>query len=59
MLVAANLVATIVRFVLYRRWVFRGRPGRSPGRDGSAPPGAGNQEAALVRLAASPGGDAR
>lgn len=56
-LVAANLAATIVRFGLYRRWVFRGRRDRLPGRDGSAPPGA--REAASAGLAACPGGDAR
>ena len=27
MLVAANLVATVVRFTLYRGWVFRGARG--------------------------------
>jgi putative flippase GtrA len=29
-LVSANLVATIVRFGLYRRWVFRGQGRRGP-----------------------------
>jgi hypothetical protein len=28
-LVAANLVATVVRFALYRAWVFRGHGGRA------------------------------
>jgi putative flippase GtrA len=55
-LVAANLVATIVRFGLYRRWVFRGR---SPGRDGRVPPGAVTREPAWNWLAAGQGGDAR
>ena len=39
-LIAANLVATVIRFLLYRHWVF-GRPKRAPG---SWPdPGAGHQ----------------
>ena len=29
MLIAANLAATVIRFVLYRHWVF-GRPRRAP-----------------------------
>ena len=29
MLIAANLVATVIRFLLYRHWVF-GRPKRAP-----------------------------
>jgi putative flippase GtrA len=58
-LVAASLAATVVRFVLYRQWVFRGRRDRAPGRDGSAPPGAKSGEPAAVRVAACPGGDAR
>jgi hypothetical protein len=58
-LVAANLAATVVRFVLYRQWVFRGRRDRAPGRDGSAPPAAETGEPAAVRVAACPGGDAR
>jgi hypothetical protein len=28
-LIAANLVATVIRFLLYRHWVF-GRPKRAP-----------------------------
>ncbi len=39
-LIAANLVATVLRFVLYRHWVFRGSrhasQGRSGDRDGAA-----------------------
>jgi putative flippase GtrA len=58
-LVAANLAATVVRFWLYRQWVFGARRDRSPGRAGSAPPGADTRETAFVRVAASPGGDAR
>jgi putative flippase GtrA len=58
-LVAANLAATVVRFGLYRQWVFRGRRDRSPGRDGSSPPGPEIREPAAVRLAACPGGDTR
>ena len=41
-LVAANLVATVVRFALYRAWVFRGHGGRVPGshpRPPGRPPG--------------------
>ncbi len=36
-LVAANLAATVVRFVLYRTWVFRGHGGRAgpPARQAS------------------------
>jgi putative flippase GtrA len=38
-LVSANLVATVVRFGLYRAWVFRGRAGRSgPTARHAAPP---------------------
>ena len=40
MLVAANLTATLVRFGLYRTWVFRHpRPGSPPGRAVTGPPG--------------------
>jgi putative flippase GtrA len=45
-LVAANLVATIVRFALYRRWVFRGHGGRDgrPARQASSPARAAGPE---------------
>jgi hypothetical protein len=38
-LVVANLVATVVRFALYRSWVFRGHGGRAgpPARPPSPP----------------------
>ena len=39
-LIAANLVATVIRFLLYRHWVF-GRPKRAP--DAWPDPGAGHQ----------------
>ena len=46
-LIAANLVATVIRFLLYRHWVFGGsrrapgtRPGAMPGARSSAWPGA-------------------
>jgi putative flippase GtrA len=40
-LVLANLLATMSRFVLYRGWVFAGGPGsRRPGRHGAGIPGA-------------------
>jgi len=58
-LVAANLAATIVRFGLYRSWVFRGPRDGSPDRYGNAPYRAGNQDAASVWSAAGPGGDSR
>jgi putative flippase GtrA len=45
-LVAANLVATVVRFALYRSWVFRGHGGRAgpPARQASAPERAAGPE---------------
>jgi len=45
-LVAANLVATVIRFALYRSWVFRGRGGRErpPGRHASSPSRAAGPE---------------
>jgi len=58
-LVAASLAATVVRFGLYRQWVFRGGQDRSRGLDGSAPRDAETREAASVRVAVCPGGDAR
>ena len=44
-LVAANLAATLVRFALYRNWVF-GSP-----RGGGAPPETSPPEAALPEIA--------
>jgi len=45
-LVAANLAATVIRFLLYRGWVFRGHGGRvgRPARLPSAPPRAARPE---------------
>jgi putative flippase GtrA len=45
-LVAANLAATVVRFALYRNWVFRGRGGRAgpPPRQASPPARAADPE---------------
>jgi putative flippase GtrA len=44
-LVAANLVATVVRFALYRSWVFRGRARRRwPARQASSPSRAAGPE---------------
>ena len=40
MLIAANLVATVIRFLLFRHWVF-GRPERAP--DTWPDPAAGRQ----------------
>jgi len=47
-LVMANLVATVVRFALYRGWVFRGHGGRAgrPARQPSPPPRAARPETA-------------
>ena len=45
-LVAANLVATVVRFALYRSWVFRGA-------STAAPPAARSQPAVLARSSAT------
>jgi putative flippase GtrA len=47
-LVAANLVATVVRFALYRGWVFRGHGGRAgpPARQPSPPARATRPETA-------------
>jgi putative flippase GtrA len=47
-LVAANLVATVVRFTLYRGWVFRGHGGRAgpPARQPSPPAPAARPETA-------------
>jgi putative flippase GtrA len=54
-LIGANLAATVIRFVIYRQWVFRGRraaPGTgAPALHGQAPPGkvlAGQTEPATV-----------
>jgi len=58
-LVAANLAATIVRFGLFRSWVFRGSRDGWPGRYGNAPYRAGDQDADSVWSAAGPGGDSR
>ena len=41
-LIGANLAATVIRFVIYRRWVFRARratPGARPAADALARPG--------------------
>ena len=36
MLIAANLAATVIRFLLYRHWVFGGRSARpTPGITGA------------------------
>jgi putative flippase GtrA len=45
-LAAANLVATVIRFALYRRWVFRGHGGRDgrPARQASSPARAAGPE---------------
>jgi len=53
-LVAANLAATLVRFALYRRWVF-GSPGGSPGSpalSAAAPAGVAPADAAAAGAAA-------
>jgi len=54
-LIGANLAATVIRFVIYRHWVFRGRraaPGTdAPALHGQAPPGkvlAGQTQPATV-----------
>jgi len=54
-LIGANLAATVIRFVIYRQWVFRGRraaPGTdAPALHGQAPPGqvlAGQTQPATV-----------
>ena len=50
-LVAANLAATLVRFGLYRGWVFHGWCDRQPARSGVAPAQVPIQETAPVQSA--------
>jgi putative flippase GtrA len=57
-LVAANLVATLVRFALYRSWVFRSRSGPPPRGDAAPSPGEA-PVTATVRFASWAGGDSR
>ena len=54
-LLAASLAATALRFVLYRRWVFRQRPGPSPAPQ--IPAGQGAAPLAIVpRRSTEPNG---
>jgi len=58
-LVTANLVATVVRFALYRSWVFRGSRSGSPSRSDASPSPAEAPVTATARFASWAGGDSR
>ena len=51
MLIAASMAATLVRFGLYRGWVFHGWRDRPPARSGVAPAQVPIQETAPVQSA--------
>jgi len=55
-LILANLAATVVRFALYRSWVFRGHGGRdgAPARPASPPSPAAGPETTTARSSSSP-----